>query len=305
MSIEYSWVLWMSRYTPHTPWTFTIDSDIVQPPPIWGFFCPSFFSYSSSYFFLLLLYHISSLYLSHFIPSLYPLFARCLPCSPVLRLPLVHVTAHKRHLSNGSPEVILLLASVVLSPPSSNSILPLSSLAFSYSFFFFSHSLIPSIFQFTVLFFSFSCFSGSLGVVYLGWMRSSCGPGKYGSSTYQVYGASQCTFPNRIQWQILNWRFALLSAVDERWNRGMCLNAQSSSRLSVRYLLARGVPRRCMRSRNPLPSYTTLLSWYPRLSYLHLSLHSQLQLVSIHVWVLPSNPPRKPSWQVVCAYRGC
>ena len=177
---------------------YSPDSDIFQPPPIWALFLPRFFLlFFLTLFLLLLLYHISSLYLSHWFPSLYPLFALCL-LQPVLRLPLVHVTAHKRHLSNGSPEVILLLASlssslphlpIPSSPPSS---LPL--LSHTLLFFPSSHSLIPSVFQFALSFlpgFPVRC----VGVVYLGWMRSSCGPGKYGSSTYQVYGASQCTFP--------------------------------------------------------------------------------------------------------------
>lgn len=154
---------------PHTPvdihHTPEVDSDIFQPPPISTLLSPGFFlffsySFSSS---------SSSSYSSNFISlpvsfdrilfiSVCPLFA-CFALQPVLRLPLVHVTAHKRHLSNGSPEVILLLASIVLSPPSSNSILPPLFPCFPITLFFFFSLLILSFLPYSNSpFFSFLIF---------------------------------------------------------------------------------------------------------------------------------------------------
>lgn len=187
------------------PWTFTIlrsrqryISTTTYFNSLFSWFFFLFFSYSfsspSSYFSNSISLPVS--FDRILFISVCPLFA-CFALQPVLRLPLVHVTAHKRHLSNGSPEVILLLASIVLSPPSSNSILPPLFPCFLITLFFFFPLLILSFLPssnspfFFLPDFPVRC----VGVVYLGWMRSSCGPGKYGSSTYQVYGASQCMFP--------------------------------------------------------------------------------------------------------------
>lgn len=94
-------------------------------------------------------------------------------------LPLVHVTSHKRHLSNettgGSPEVIS------INPfPSSKSLHQTSPPCLLFSFLILSFA--PHYPQFLFLFCSFRCFCWRC---LLGWMRSSSGlDSKYGSSSH-------------------------------------------------------------------------------------------------------------------------